>query len=197
MAINKNSVSIINKAIVAVVVAIAVLLILSLLWGWIEANKSLDETREYWENHPAISDDFSEFADYCRRYSGDCEIVEARVSGQYALLAFNGIDDMKEAYDMYLMIRQYIDDNPDCVFCDNCQLKITMQGDGFYAELQADSPFEIIDEIKTFSYSIPNELPSESYDNVQRLTVYACEGMSEERVEILENMFPNTEITFE
>ena len=72
-----------------------------------------------------------------------------------------------------------------------------MSGDDFYIEYYWDTPSDSIREIRTVSFYIPKEASNEDYIDVQRICIVSGNSLSEERIAILETMYPNAEIVLE
>lgn len=181
---------------VTVLIALTAAVIL-LAIRWYRFQRTVGAVSKINELYGNVPEEMSEFADYCNSIaSGSFEIRTVIYDDEGAYISFIDVESMDESNEVILAMRDFFSENPDYIL-NHRSLEIIMSGDDFYIEYFWDTPSDSVREIMTVSYYIPKELSEEDYIDVQRMRIINGNSLSEERIAILETMYPNAEIVLE
>ncbi|MBQ7273830.1 MAG: hypothetical protein IJR15_00020 [Clostridiales bacterium] len=185
-----------------VVIAVCVTVLLALTAAvillairWYRFQKYINTTSKFYDKYGNVPEEVMDFADYCSsNASGSFQTVFYDTEGAY--ISVIDVDSMYESNEVILAMNDFFGENPDYIL-NHRSLKIIMSGDDFYIEYYWDTPSDSIREIRTVSFYIPKEASNEDYIDVQRICIVSGNSLSEERIAILETMYPNAEIVLE
>ncbi len=164
---------------------------------WYRFQKYVNTTDKFHELYENIPEEMSDFADYCNfEGAGYYVIGTVRYDTERAYIGVSDVDSFEESNEVILTMNDYFNGNSDYIL-NHRSLKIIMSGDDFYIEYYWDTPSDSVREIMTISYYIPKELSEEDYIDVQRIRIINGNSLSEERIAILETMYPNADIVLE
>ena len=197
-----KNISISNKHrllfIIGVIVFIGLLIIACLqLHKWILFHKYIDTADKFNDIYESIPEDMQDFADYCNsKGAGSFEIVNIYYSNDNAYIDVRDVDSIEEFNEVILVMSSFFSENPDYIL-NHRRLEISIRGNDFYIDCSWDTPSDALSEIRTFSFYIPEEVTEEGFIDVQRISIAYGESLSEDRIALLENIYPNAEIIFE
>ena len=141
-----------------------------------------------------ISEDLTEFTDYCNSIgTGSYEITSAWCVEEKAYIFIDLVDSLEESNELILVMRDFFIDHPNYVL-NHRHLEILMRTDEFYVEYYWDTPSDSITRISIFSFNLPEKKPQGSFIDVQSICVSVFGNVSEDRIEILQEIYPNAEI---
>lgn len=189
-----------RPVVIAICVTVLLALVLTvtlLVIRWYRFQRTVGAVSKFYDQYGNVPEEMSDFADYCNSIaSGSFEIRTVIYDDEGAYISFIDVESMDESNEVILAMRDFFSENPDYIL-NHRSLKIIMSGDDFYIEYYWDTPSDSIREIRTVSFYIPKEATNEDYIDVQRICIVSGNSLSEERIAILETMYPNAEIVLE
>lgn len=183
-------------ACIIVLLALVVTVIL-LAIRWFLFQRYINTPNKYHELYEIVPEDMLDFADYCNSVGEDSfEIGTVNYSDEKAYIGVRGVDSFEEFNEVLLAMIDFFSENPDYIL-NHRSLEIVMNGDDFYIKCFWNTPSSYVDEIRTISFYAPQETLEGELIDLQRICILNGNSLSEERITILETMYPDAEIVLE
>lgn len=180
-----------------VVLLVLIVMVILLVIRWYRLQRTVGAVSKINELYGNVPEEMSEFADYCNSIaSGSFEIRTVFYDTEGAYISVIDVDSIYESNEVILAMNDFFGENPDYIL-NHRSLKIIMSGDDFYIEYYWNTPSDSVSEIRTISFYVPKEGSEEDFIDVQRIRIVGGNSLSEERIAILETMYPNAEIVLE
>jgi hypothetical protein len=181
---------------ITVLLALMVIVVL-LAIRWFLFQRYVNTTDKYHELYEIVPEDMLDFADYCNSAGEDSfEIGTVNYSDEKAYIGVRGVDSFEEFNEVILTMSNFFNENPDYIL-NHRSLEIVMNGDDFYIECFWNTPSTCVNEIRTINFYAPREALEGELIDVQRICILNGDSLSEDRIAILETMYPNAEVVLE
>ncbi len=178
---------------VVVLSALAIIAVV-LIHRWYSFHKYIDTVDKYHEENEIIPEEMRDFSYYCNSKSGGSyEIGSLSYDSEGAIINVRDVESLEESNEVILTMSGFFRENPDHLI-NHRNLRIMMVTNNFYIEYYWDTPSNSIREIRTFSFYVPDEVSEEDFVDVQRIWIANGIALTEERIELLETIYPNAEI---